>query len=70
VYKGLNSKVTAVCKSDISTFVKSEIPEKYNETKIIVIPRNPICMYVYWEITHDTNEKLSKKYNENFGYLI
>jgi hypothetical protein len=30
---------------------KSGLPKNYGETKIVILPRDPIWFYAYWEVT-------------------
>ncbi len=36
-----------------------EIPETYNETKMVALVRDPEWVFVYWDISSDTREKLN-----------
>ncbi|MDR3256950.1 MAG: DUF4912 domain-containing protein [Endomicrobium sp.] len=48
---------------------KSGLPETYNETKVVILPRDPVWIYAYWEISSETTKKLLKQYNENLDTL-
>jgi hypothetical protein len=39
----------------------SGLPERYHETKIILLPIDPIWMFAYWEITDDKIKDTSNK---------
>lgn len=42
------------------------LPSNYGDTKAVMLPRDPIWIYVYWEINRDTVEQIQSKYGQNF----
>ncbi|HUI93570.1 MAG TPA: DUF4912 domain-containing protein [Chitinivibrionales bacterium] len=42
-------------------FFTTEIPNEYNETYMRVIPRDPEWLFLYWEISSPTLEKVKKR---------
>ncbi|AKL98339.1 DUF4912 domain-containing protein [Endomicrobium proavitum] len=42
------------------------LPSGYNDTKIVVLPKDPVCIFVYWEISSQTSLKFAEKYGANF----
>ncbi len=40
------------------------LPENYEDTRIILMPRDPRWAYAYWEITNCTKEKIKEKYGK------
>lgn len=47
----------------------TEIPDKYNESYVFAVPRNPQEMYVYWEVSPEDAGKINSN-NENASKLI
>ncbi|OQA91543.1 MAG: hypothetical protein BWY26_00870 [Elusimicrobia bacterium ADurb.Bin231] len=39
------------------------LPEKYNEDIIVVLPRDPYWIFVYWEINDDTIKRITNGYS-------
>ncbi len=47
---------------------KTGLPRNYGDTKIIILPRDPMWMYAYWEVSPGVFSDLSKKLGEqNFN---
>lgn len=42
----------------------SSLPESYNETKINVIIRNPVSLYVYWDFSESTLKQLVRNHTD------
>lgn len=42
------------------------LPSNYGDTKAVMLPRDPIWIYVYWEINRETVERIKSKYGQNF----
>ncbi|MEW6556348.1 MAG: DUF4912 domain-containing protein [Elusimicrobiota bacterium] len=44
------------------------IPERYDEDRLVVLPRDPYWMFAYWDIADKTKAKVRKKYGRDiFG---
>ena len=41
------------------------LPEKYGDTRIVLLPRDPRWAYAYWEINNDSREQVKKKHGED-----
>ena len=46
-----------------------EIPERYNETKITAMARDPFTIYIYWELTTEAIEKARSTLGESLSDL-
>lgn len=81
---GLNSKVSSKStkklknlKSSAKTFKFKkpfvleyyDLPYNYNKTVVKALAQNPTTLFVYWEISAEDRENLSKQYGENFFYI-
>lgn len=64
--ENLSSKVQNRRK-DTSDINKTGLPLTYNDTKVVLLPKDSVWTHVYWEISHETIDKLSKKYGPNFN---
>ncbi len=40
------------------------LPKSYGDTKIVILPRDPLWFYAYWEVAADTYSKLKEKVGE------
>ncbi|MDR2067314.1 MAG: DUF4912 domain-containing protein [Endomicrobium sp.] len=65
--ENLSSKLNKVKKED--PYYNCELPRTYNDTKIVILPRDPIWIYTYWEISTHTREEFPNKYGESFNTL-
>lgn len=43
---------------------KAGLPLDYGDTKITILPRDPICIFAYWSISDDYFNKLKQQYGE------
>jgi len=50
-------------------FEKSGFPERYNETMIRALPRDPAWIYTYWDLSEQKRESLSGD-DENFELFL
>ncbi len=41
------------------------LPKTYNDTKIVILPRDPLWIYAYWEVSGDTISKLTVQLSKN-----
>jgi len=64
--ENLSSKMQGKQRDD-STSGRSGLPSNYGDTKVVLLPRDPVWIYVYWEISHDTFNSLSAKYGGDFN---
>ncbi|MDR0723874.1 MAG: DUF4912 domain-containing protein [Endomicrobium sp.] len=46
------------------------LPKTYNDTKIVILPRDPIWIYTYWEVSTHVIEEFLNKYGEPFNVLF
>ncbi|MDR1695788.1 MAG: DUF4912 domain-containing protein [Endomicrobium sp.] len=53
-------------KKDVLSINKSGLPDSYNETKVVLLPRDPLWIYVYWDISSQTKNEFSDKYKDIF----
>ena len=60
--ENLNYKET-IKETDEAANLVTELPEGYNETKIDILLRNPVSIFVYW----DFSETLYKQLHDAFG---
>lgn len=44
---------------------KAGLPLDYGDTKITILPRDPICVFAYWSISKDSYEKLKNQYGSD-----
>jgi hypothetical protein len=51
---------------------ESILPTNYGDTKITLLPRDPVWMFTYWEISQNTKEHFAKTYGDNLipSFLI
>ena len=45
---------------------QSGLPSHYGDTKAVMLPRDPIWMYIYWEIAQTTIDEIKNKYGAEF----
>jgi hypothetical protein len=46
-------------------FFSTEIPDKYNETYLRALPRDPVWLFAYWEVSGETVELLRRHVGED-----
>jgi hypothetical protein len=46
------------------------LPTGYNETKIVLLPRDPAWMFAYWEISQSAQFSFSSRYGNDIAALI
>ncbi len=44
---------------------KAGLPADYGDTKITILPRDPICIFAYWSISENSKEKIKSQYGQN-----
>ncbi|MBQ2219843.1 MAG: DUF4912 domain-containing protein, partial [Elusimicrobia bacterium] len=44
---------------------KTGLPLDYGDTKITILPRDPICIFAYWSISNEYIDKLKQQYGES-----
>lgn len=64
--ENLSSKVQNRRK-DNSAIDKTGLPQTYNDTKVALLPRDPVWTYIYWEISKETINDFTSKYGNNFN---
>jgi hypothetical protein len=62
--ENLSSKVQNGKK--IGRINKEGLPDNYGDTKIVLMPRDPVWIYVYWEISKNIADSVAREYGENF----
>lgn len=40
------------------------LPHNYGLDRLVILPRDPYCLYAYWEITQPTVERLKNEWSE------
>jgi hypothetical protein len=63
--ENLSSKMQGINKSSQKN--QSGLPSNYGDTKAVMLPRDPIWIYVYWEISQNVLEQLKSKYARDFN---
>jgi hypothetical protein len=48
----------------------AELPEGYGESRIILIPRDPLWSYVYWDIANEHKEELRAQGGQQLGLRV
>ena len=43
------------------------LPAAYGETKLVILPRDPLWIFAYWEIDDLTRKELKKKFGANYS---
>jgi hypothetical protein len=43
----------------------SPLPESYGETRVVLLPRDPLWMFAYWEISDGTAREIRSRFGEN-----
>lgn len=59
------AKESIVLSSDEKTMNVDTLPQSYNETKVNIVLRNPVSLFVWW----DLSEAVLEKIRESFGTL-
>lgn len=44
-----------------------KIPESYNENYLVLLVRDPYCLFAYWEITVEQRELITSKFDCGWG---
>ncbi|MDR3113471.1 MAG: DUF4912 domain-containing protein [Endomicrobium sp.] len=63
--ENLSSKI-AGGKRDGFSSNKDGLPSSYGDNKVVLLPRDPIWIYVYWEISKSKKDELSAKFADKF----
>lgn len=58
-----SAKESIVLSSDENTMNVNTLPKSYNETKVNIVLRNPVSLFVWW----DLSEAVLEKIEESFG---
>jgi hypothetical protein len=45
-----------------------ELPKTYGNTKVVILPKDPIWFFVYWEVSDGKFGELSRQYNSDFDH--
>lgn len=69
----INTKTVEIPEVKKTPYVKSSIEDKYkelpwgyNETKIVLLLRDPFWLYAYWEVNGDSIESMKRKLGNEF----
>ncbi|NLZ28611.1 MAG: DUF4912 domain-containing protein [Firmicutes bacterium] len=46
-----------------------ELPHRYEEDRLILLPRDPYCLFAYWEISTATGESIRKRWAGETGEM-
>jgi len=63
--ENLSSKISGGQKS--GPRAKSDLPSNYGDTKIVMLPRDPVWIYLYWEISDASKKSAAEKYGNDFN---
>ena len=63
--ENLSSKIAGGRKDSFSSG-KDGLPSSYGDNKAVLLPRDPIWIYVYWEISNSKKDELSSKFGNKF----
>lgn len=44
-----------------------QIPERYNENYLVLLVRDPYCLFAYWELTAEQQELITKEFGCSWG---
>jgi hypothetical protein len=64
--ENLSSKISGG-KRDSFSSNKDGLPSSYGDNAAVLLPRDPIWIYVYWEISKSKKSELSAKFGNNFN---
>jgi len=59
-----SSKIKGAPQARDSFDMAMGLPKSYGDTKIVILPRDPLWFYAYWEVAADTYSKLKEKLKE------
>ena len=60
-----SSKIKGAPQARDSFDASMGLPKSYGDTKIVILPRDPLWFYAYWEVAAETYSKLKEKVGEN-----
>ena len=63
--ENFSSKTAFVTDSAGKTEKHAGLPKTYGDTKIVILPRDPLCLYAYWEVSSGTIFNLKMQLTEN-----
>jgi hypothetical protein len=47
-----------------------ELPKTYGDTKVVILPKDPVWFFVYWEVSTGKFGELSRQYNGDFDLAV
>ncbi len=47
---------------EISLDGSGPLPDWYGDNRLVILPRDPLCFFAYWEITHERAEKVRQQF--------
>jgi hypothetical protein len=47
-----------------------KLPKTYGDTKVVILPKDYVWIFAYWEFSFDKFGELSKQYNGDFGFSV
>ena len=62
MYEETSSKIKG--EQSFAFIDKTGLPRNYGDTKIVILPRDPLWMYAYWEVAPQVFSDLTKKLGE------
>ena len=63
--ENLSSKIKGRAQEPVSVDTTG-LPSAYNDTKIVILPRDPVWLFVYWEIPQSKIDELKSAYGHEF----
>jgi hypothetical protein len=64
--ENLSSKISGGKKSE-AAINKEGLPASYGDTKAVLLPRDPVWIYIYWEISQNMKDSLAGKFGADFN---
>ena len=61
----MSEKLSSKLDSQGKQVNKTGLPLDYGDTKITILPRDPICIFAYWSISKDSYERLKTQYGSD-----
>ena len=57
-----SSMITAPKKARVNIEAPGELPKKYGDTRVVLLPRDPYWAFTYWDISPDTKSEIKKQW--------
>lgn len=62
--ENLGSKIKGTPAVTKPVVKREDLPKSYGDTKVVILPRDPLWFYAYWEISQDAINSLKEKIGE------